>query len=186
MLISLFPQWKGWSRERLSGFLVQGQVAGRWQNCLLILCLKLFLPGKKQVFEVCGVAFESRRGAKQSASLIFLRFCVKTLTLIWILTSRSCVAKTFFFLKECKAHLDLPNLIIQAGMQISWEITRVCVCARARAALGFTVICYKDLARNLFRPYADPLVAHSESLPNLEWLILNEYWKVILDKVSHK
>lgn len=69
MLIFLFPQWKGWSRERLSGFLVQGQIAGGWQNCLLILCLRLFPPGRKRGFEVCETAFESRSGTYWKASL---------------------------------------------------------------------------------------------------------------------
>lgn len=53
-------------------------------NCLLILCLKLFPPGKKPVFEVCGAAFESRSGADSVASLIFLRFHVKTLAFIYM------------------------------------------------------------------------------------------------------
>lgn len=47
VLISLFPQRAGGSGERLSGSLVQGQVAGRRQNCLLILYRKTLSARQK-------------------------------------------------------------------------------------------------------------------------------------------
>lgn len=44
---------------------------------------------------MCGAAFESGSGADGVASLIFLRFHVKTLTFIWLITPLSCVAQIF-------------------------------------------------------------------------------------------
>lgn len=79
--------------ERLSGFLVPGQVP-------LGSLPETLSTGRALVFEVLRAAFEPRSGARGAASLIFLRFRAETLTFIRLIPPLSCGAQTFLFKRK--------------------------------------------------------------------------------------